>query len=242
MIGRIDIHSHLLPGVDDGCQSVPESLECARRLVAAGYTHSFCTPHVTPHRSIGTDWIRAWTAELQSYLDEADIALHLLPGGEITIRPELLSAPANHIVTCGMVGKYVLVDLWADVLPDYFSKVIQGFQSQGLKVILAHPERMVAVQANPGLAEAMLRMGVLLQGNLQCLADSSPLPTRICAEKFLREKLYFVLATDLHGAESLGHRLQGLVNAIEMVGSAEVDRLTRDNPRMLLPPNVVDMD
>ena len=47
--GRIDVHSHLLPNVDDGCGSQAETLECARRLVEAGYTHSFCTPHYWPN-------------------------------------------------------------------------------------------------------------------------------------------------------------------------------------------------
>ena len=47
--GRIDVHSHLLPGLDDGCVSLDESLACARRLVAEGYTHSFCTPHIWPN-------------------------------------------------------------------------------------------------------------------------------------------------------------------------------------------------
>ena len=46
MIGRIDVHSHLLPGVDDGCRDVAESIACARKMVEAGYTHSYCTPHV----------------------------------------------------------------------------------------------------------------------------------------------------------------------------------------------------
>src|SRR4051794_15107533 len=55
--GRIDVHSHLLPGVDDGCASIEDSIACAARMVAAGYTHSFCTPHVwpdLPHNNAGT--------------------------------------------------------------------------------------------------------------------------------------------------------------------------------------------
>jgi protein-tyrosine phosphatase len=49
MHGRIDVHAHLIPGVDDGCADVRESIECGRMLVGAGYTHAFCTPHIWPN-------------------------------------------------------------------------------------------------------------------------------------------------------------------------------------------------
>ena len=65
--GRIDVHSHLLPGVDDGCRTVQESVQCARLMADAGYTHSFCTPHVWPHLSRNTvAHIPRYTEELQS--------------------------------------------------------------------------------------------------------------------------------------------------------------------------------
>ena len=60
--GRIDVHSHLLPNVDDGCSSLAESLECARRMVQAGYTHCFCTPHYWPSLATSATNVRKWTA------------------------------------------------------------------------------------------------------------------------------------------------------------------------------------
>src|ERR1700722_10521880 len=92
MPGRIDVHSHFLPGVDDGCETVQESLACARELVAAGYTHSFCNPHVLNGLTTQTNAnITEWTAALQSHLTAADIPLTLLPGGEINLWPTLTS-------------------------------------------------------------------------------------------------------------------------------------------------------
>ena len=81
IVGRIDVHAHLLPGVDDGCKTVADSVDVGRQLAAAGYTHAFCTPHIWPNLSANTvDNIRRWTAQLQRDYDAAGVGLTLLPG------------------------------------------------------------------------------------------------------------------------------------------------------------------
>src|SRR5438067_548449 len=108
-IGRIDVHSHLLPSVDDGCKSVEESLACARIMVENGYTHSFCTPHVWPSNGhITVESVPKLTAELQARLNDAQIPLTLIPGGEINLRPEYTSnTPLRDIISFAMLGTYV---------------------------------------------------------------------------------------------------------------------------------------
>lgn len=236
MPGRIDVHSHLLPGVDDGCETVEESIACARVLVSEGYTHSFCTPHVTPdfgHHTIAN--ITQWTKALQQRLVEAGVPLTLLPGGEITIFPDLKEnlTPERQSTFCGL-GRYCLVDIWADKLPDFFEPTVKWLMGKGWKVILAHPERMKAVQTDPGLADYFAKIGLLLQCNLQCLSDEVGKPTRTTGEKLLREGRYFLLGSDLHRLATLPARMKGLHNAVEMVGEEEVDRLTRVHPQLLL--------
>src|SRR5262249_10283818 len=148
--------SHLIPGVDDGCESLTESLTCAQMLVDAGYTHCFCTPHVWPSLpDVTVANVTEWVAELQAELDNNDIPLKLLPGGEINLRPETMkNTKRSEIVTYAMKRKYLLIDLWADRLPVFFKPSVQWFQSLGITVILAHPERMRAVQDQPSLADS----------------------------------------------------------------------------------------
>jgi len=234
--GRIDVHSHILPGVDDGSPSVEESLACARRLVAAGYTHSFCTPHIwpnLPHNTIAG--ITGQTARLQGAFDRAAIPLRLFPGAELNLRPDLIATPPHELPTFAMARRYCLFDIWADRIPGFFWKTVEWLQSLGLKVILAHPERMRAVQDNPGLADDFAKAGLLLQGNLQCLADPPYAQTRQVIERYLAGGRYFLLGSDLHGLAGLDNRLLGLQRAIELVGEKEVGRLTVDNPQQLLP-------
>src|SRR5437764_6432743 len=170
--GRIDVHSHLLPGIDDGCATLEESLECARRLVGAGYTHSFCTPHIWP--KLPNNTVRNITERvdrLQEALDEANIPLQLWPGGELNLSADLPKRPPEDIVTYGMRRRYCLFDLWAERLPPFFEPSVRWLQSLGLTVVLAHPERMRAVQDDPRMGDRLAEMGLLLQGNLQCFAD-----------------------------------------------------------------------
>jgi protein-tyrosine phosphatase len=233
--GRIDVHSHLLPGVDDGCKTVQESVQCARAMADAGYTHSFCTPHVWPHLSNTVKNIPLLTARLQEALDLAGVRLRLIPGGELNLRPDTPETPAEALVSYGMLRKYVLVDLWADTLPAFFDRGVRWLQAQGATVVLAHPERMTAVQNQPDLADRFAEMGVLLQGNLHCFSDPPGAATRRTAERFLLEGRYFLLGSDLHNYSSLHLRLNGLKRVIDLVGDEAVDRLTIENPRRLLP-------
>jgi protein-tyrosine phosphatase len=235
-VGRFDVHSHLLPGVDDGCETVEESVQCARRMVAAGYRHSFCTPHIWPdlwHNS--ASMIPVMVRRLQAALNDAAVPLQLYPGGEINLRESTRRTPTDEVVSYAMARKFVLMDFWDDPMPSFFEPSVAHFQSLGVTVILAHPERMRPVQADPSLADRFAEMGVLLQGNLQCFSDPPGAPTRRTAERYLAEGRYFLLGSDLHRLKSLQVRLDGLDRAIELAGEERIRELTELNPRKLLP-------
>jgi protein-tyrosine phosphatase len=233
--GRIDVHSHLLPNVDDGCSSVEESITCAQRMVAAGYTHSFCTPHIWPNLKDNTiEGIQSNVTRLEAALNDRGVPLRLMPGGELNLRPDMPGTPIEQIPTYGMARRYCLFDIWVDQIPAYFWEGVEWLQSLGLKVILAHPERMRAVQDQPGLAEEFAERGLLLQGNLQCLGDPPHTHTYRLAEQFLQEGRYFMLGSDLHNLGGLPLRLAGLATAIELVGDEKVWKLMRENPLEIL--------
>jgi len=234
--GRIDVHSHILPGVDDGCATVDQSLACARRLVAAGYTHCFCTPHVWPSfPNVSPANVAKWVTALQREVDAAGIALKLIPGGEHNFYAKFLDQSEEQIITAALAGKYVLADLWANEIPSFFEPSVKWLQSLGLTVVLAHPERMRAVQDDPGLANYFDDLGLLLQGNLQCFSDSQRADTRLVVERFLLEGRYFLLGSDTHKPDTIELRMKGIDRAIEVAGQELVDQLMITNPRKLLP-------
>ena len=233
--GRIDVHSHLLPGIDDGCATLEDSLACARAMVENGYTHMFCTPHIWPSLPNNIPPIlNAKLASLQRSLDEHQIPLRLLLGGELNLTEATAQLKYEDTVTYGLRGRHLLIDMWASQLPSHFEPAIRHLQSMGLTVILAHPERMRAVQDQPALADLFAEMGVLLQCNLQCLGDPPHAATRRVAEQFLGEDRYFMIGSDLHNLAGLELRMRGLARAIEVVGKDKVWQLTHDNPARYL--------
>jgi protein-tyrosine phosphatase len=235
MHGRIDVHAHLLPGVDDGCADVAESIACARMLISAGYSQAFCTPHIWPNLPDNNPQvIPQRVKELQRHYDQAGINLKLLSGGELNLRAEMADWSRQQVPTYAMQGKYCIFDLWADKLPGFFWPVVEHLQSLDLQVIVAHPERMRAVQDDPALVEQFLQRGLLLQGNLQCFSDPIGSATRRLVEKFLLERKYFLLGTDTHNPQTIGVRLNGLLTAIEVGGREYIDQLTITNPQLLI--------
>lgn len=237
--GRFEVHAHILPGVDDGCPSIDESLTCARHLVDCGYRMLFCTPHIWPGYPENT-WknIVRWTKDLQAKFTAGGLPLQLFPGGEINLPgmwPTLSHWDRADVPTYGVDGRYVLIDFWADALPPEFEPGVRHLQSLGLTVILAHPERIEAFHNDPVLIGRVAEMGVLFQGNLQCFRDPPDSPTRMAVERFSKEGRYFLLATDLHRLDTLHPRLEGLRAAIDLLGYELFDELTIHNPWKLLP-------
>lgn len=238
--GRTDVHAHLLPGIDDGCPNEEDSIRCARMLVDAGYTAAFCTPHVWPMLSQNNvDTIRARVTTLQARLDGAGVPLRLFPGGELNLLwcwPGLSQARLDEVVTYDLAGRYALFDFWAERLNecrDCLSDAIAHLQSLGLTLILAHPERIAALNTDPLAIDWFTDRGVLLQLNTWCLTDPPGNPIFEMGSRWLNEGRYFLIGTDLHGSASMPNRIRGLAVAERLVGVDAVRTLSVENPRLL---------
>lgn len=235
MYKRIDVHGHFLPRLDDGSRSVEESIDMARQMADAGYSHLCCTPHIWPEHQRSPQFILDRVADLQKVFVEQGVPITLVAGGELNLVDlDVLSMKDQDIVSYGMAGKYVLFDFWAGELPDDYFKRIERIQRMGAIPVQAHPERIACFQTQPAILDELAHRGVLLQCNLHCLCDLSGVRTRDCAERWLSEKRYFLLASDSHRIDTMNIRLRGLQIAIELLGQAEVDRLTRTNPATVI--------
>jgi protein-tyrosine phosphatase len=231
-----------LPSIDDGCASVNAALDCARLLVANGYTHAFCTPHIWPNlpeNNVPT--ITTRLEQLQAHLARNEIALTLLPGGELNIKslwPALRTWARDQIPTYAMAGRYVLFDFWARSVRDCRDALFEGvlhLRSLDLEPILAHPERITVLQENPTVIDELRDAGVLLQMNLWCLTEPADSPVYQTAVRLLKEGKYFMFGTDCHNAESLPRSIEGLDIARSIVGDAIVEIMTKSNPKRLIP-------
>jgi len=235
----IDIHTHILPGVDDGVPDMGEALLLAEDAAAQGVTAMVATPHLHwgDRPALSAAQIRQGVEQLNALLGAKGISLTVLPGCEIPLAPDLLRRlESDEWMSLGEGTRAVLVEpLWGD-WPNFGQAVIKETLAAGWTVVLAHPERVPALQRNLPLLEELVALGVHLQVTSSSLIPgrASPAAAR-CAYELLEQRLVSVVASDCHGAK---HRRCDLGGAAELLrrtyGRHVAYMLTTGVPRALL--------
>ena len=234
-MGRIDLHNHLLPALDDGATDVAEALAIARALVAAGYTDVATTPHAKPDLSPSPELAASRRAELQQLLDDEQLALRLHPGCENHVTPEFVArVEAGEPRPLGS-GPYVLVELpFASPVPG-FRELVFRLLLLGIRPLVAHPERCAQFTLRLEAAREVVDAGAFLQIEIGSLAGMYGGPAKKCVQALLAEDLVAVAATDVHhlksGREILGPGLKVLEKAL---GPTRLQLLTEENPARVL--------
>ena len=232
----IDTHLHILPGVDDGPETMQESLTLAQMLVQEGIQAAIATPHYNdefPQRSVAE--IRERVYYLQQELDRQAIPLRLFAGHEALIKAGLLEdIQAGRLATLNG-SSYLLLELWTSTWLPETERVIFELRAHGIVPIVAHPERYRAIQQDPSRLAALLEQGALAQLTASSLAGMQGNTTRRCAETLLKQGLIHCIASDAHGL----HRrppgvIRGLERARELVGQGRVYQMIQAQPAAIL--------
>lgn len=239
--GYIDIHSHFLPGLDDGPENSNQSLEAAALYVEAGVGCLIATPHCMH----GTIWaaspetIRAGAREMENLLHARGIPLRILPGMEIAVS-DLAGGrlPAADFLTLGDRGRFFLIEfpLHAAYGPDRASGLHKLLPAGGRTCyIIAHPERCAMFADGVELAREMVARGMLLQVNIgSLLGQAGPGPQQTALE-LLRAGLVHFLATDTHcRAGRMPPDPAQMSRLGRLLGDEAVTAAFRDNPRRML--------
>ena len=194
----LDIHCHILPGVDDGSPNMEVSLEMAEILYKAGIRKIAASPHYG-EGSAGDVPIEVATErrqELNHALVEAGIDIEILPNAEHHLRPSLFDRiDAGAVVPIGGKGKWLLVELPWQPIPNP-EEIIFRIQMKGYRVILAHPERYKYIE--PPMVERFVDRGILMQVELGSFADLYGRRARKRAIRYADKGQCHVLASDLH--------------------------------------------
>lgn len=231
----LDLHCHLLPGIDDGARTLDDTEALARALVAAGIPAVVASSHIMSDLYPNTrEILLPLVASTQAHLDAVGIPLRLVAGAEVRLDVE--SCRPETWVTIGDAGKYMLVE-FPNGLPLIASLEAQLFalQAQGITPIIAHPERMVFLQKEPQLLEGWVERGILAQGTLSVLAGAAGERTLASLENYLCRGLIHFMGTDGHGVD---RRMRDLDKASErltaIVGADNAHLIRLENPAALL--------
>jgi protein-tyrosine phosphatase len=192
----VDVHSHVVPSGDDGAQSVGEGRTLAAQAAAHGTSVLFATPHVWPHLTLGEERERDVRAAYEQVAAGAPLDLRL--GWELTPAPPLLEEDLRRYELPGTGA--VLIEVPFGGSADLFFAVADRAASQGLRVVVAHPERTESVLEDPGVAERAVERGWLLQVNSTSLLGRHGDEIKALAWRFVDDSLVSMVASD-------GHRL-----------------------------------
>lgn len=223
----IDIHCHILSGIDDGPKTMEQSLDIAKSLAERGFSHVIATPHSLDgiYNAKPVD-ILTKTFALNQALHRANVNLTIYPGAEYPLTLELLHA---ELVTLNK-SRYLLIEPpFYQPLPYYSTSLFFQLQARGLTPILAHPERCAEVIDNPKLVRDYVNLGVLMQVTAASFFGRYGKRIKKLVREWSESGLVHFLATDCH--QPLSYDLLQLKNSLD---EALLDQYTIFNPGAVL--------
>ena len=225
----IDLHSHVLPGLDDGARSLEEAVAICHAAAADGTDVLAATPHVREDYPTTADEMEEALARVR---DAVGDEIRLVPGGELAL--DELARPAEELRRFALGGspRYLLVEMPYVGWPLDLGQRLFRLHAEGVTPVLAHPERNADVQARPALLEPLVAAGVLVQLTAASVDGRLDRRSRACGHSLLELGLAHLIASDAH-APTL--RAVGLRSAARAVGDDDLARwLTFEVPRAIL--------
>jgi protein-tyrosine phosphatase len=228
----IDLHSHVLPGVDDGCATLAESLELVRASAADGVTVLAATPHVRADYPTSPDMMEVRVERVREAVADAGIAVEILPGGEIALdRLDLLDEGELRRFGLGGNQEVLLLEFPYAGWPLALEEQLFHLQAAGFTPVLGHPERNAEVQAAPRRLAPLVERGVLVQVTAASLDGRLGRRAREAAMALVDDGLTHLVASDAHTPEI---RTAGLSDAAAALDPDIAQWLTRDVPAALV--------
>jgi protein-tyrosine phosphatase len=227
----IDLHTHVLPGIDDGPATLAESVELAHQLATAGVRTVAATPHVRDDYPNDPASIGEALGTLRLALEVAAIPLEVVGGAELAF--EQLDRPTEELRRFSFgVSSILLVETPYFGWPLALESRLFELRLVGFAVMLAHPERNPDVQADPERIERLVRSDVLVQVTTSSLTGQFGHRPRAVGLELIKRQLVHVVASDTHGGSN---RALGSASVAHALGSEPLARwLTQDSPAALL--------
>jgi protein-tyrosine phosphatase len=232
----VDIHHHLLPGLDDGAPDLETSLAMARIAVADGITHVVATPHANGQYKFSPAVVAERLAELRAALAAEGIALTVSTGCDFHLSYDNVQDATAHPTRYTLNGSnYLLIELPDHGLPPGLSKIYYDLRVAGMIPILTHPERNLTLQGDTRRLGNWMRHDMLLQVTAGSVLGHMGKKAETMAHKLLADRWVHFVATDAHNAD---RRPPKMAEAHALIaskyGQAYADRICVNNPRAVV--------
>ena len=236
VMAYVDLHCHLLPGIDDGAAAMADTITHARRLAAAGVHDVACTPHIkrSDFPRVAIAGLAPLRAEAQAAIDGAGIGVRLHGGGELA-HEDALVLPADELELIAQGpegGRWLLLECPFEGVRHDFVEAAERLWGLGYGVLLAHPERSASIPGAEGRLRSLVARGALVQVNATSLIGDHGPAAQVGGEHLVHQGLVWCLASDGHPGTRDETLDRGHV-ALARLG-ADAAALTQRNPRTLL--------
>lgn len=233
----VDIHTHLLYGVDDGSKSIEESISIIENLSNAGVTDIILTPHYINYSNYNSsktnNEIRM--QNLKSELSRENIKVNLYLGNEIYIDDEIITLLQNGVMSSMNNSKYLLIELPMSGNHESYYDIFLDLINLGYIVILAHPERYTSFQKDISKVYELQEIGVLFQCNIGSILGDYGKDAKKTIKKLLKEKLVTFIASDIHHGKKDYMFVEKVKDKIKKyLTDNEINDLFENNARKIL--------
>ncbi len=240
----IDMHCHILPGVDDGARNIVESLDMLKEAERVGFNNIIVTPHYFEGYYEVDEKRRIKVLDsLKAQMNFQKIAVSLYTGNEIYITENTMENIKSKKASTLNNTPYVLIEFDLNTKPMNILNLIYKILKEKDIPILAHPERYKFIQDDPMIAYELVQNGVLMQCNYGSFVGYYGEKAKILAKKFLKSNMVHFLGTDAHRPKTLYPMVPRVMKELnEFIGKAKVDEITDSNPRKVLFNQYIEID
>lgn len=213
----IDLHCHILPGIDDGAKTVEDSLAMAEKAISQGITHILCTPHHMNGKYINhANEVIQRVADLQKELDQRNLPLTLLEGQEIRLNGSLLDQlTTQDLLFTDLENTYLLIEFPTMDVPAYTEQLFFELFSRGHVPVIVHPERNAKFREDPNRLLSFLDMGVITQLTAPSIVGIFGKSIQKTAMTMMEHNMLHMVASDAHGVNTRNFYLKEAYEKIE---------------------------
>ena len=232
----IDIHSHILPSIDDGAKNIDETMELLKEAQDAGFEAIVATPHyMEDYYETGSKEREILVQGIYQKFRHYDINTKLYLGNEIYISDNIMKLLEEGKASTINDTSYVLFEMPLQEEPENVYDIAYEMIRNKLVPILAHPERYLFIYHDIELLYDLVDLGVLMQANYASIMGYYGERAQIIVEKLLESDMVHFLASDVHKPNTIYPKIPTILSKIEnIIGEEKLEKLTTENPKLVL--------
>lgn len=240
----IDIHTHILPNIDDGSRNIEETFNLIKEAQEAGFDKVVLTSHyMEGYYETDSKEREVWLNAIYQNLGAKNINVSLYLGNEIYMSDSIIKLLEDGKASTINETSYVLFELPLNAEPLNLYDIIYQMQQCKVVPILAHPERYEFVKSDPVLIYDLIKKGVLMQANYGSIIGQYGEKTKIMVTKLLENNMIHMLGSDVHRQKTIYSKIPQCLEKIEkIVGKEKLEILTNTNPNLVLNNKRIDID